>query len=190
MQNCTPSAHLVGYGMKWDNKITDIALSKKNVNQIFNSFTNFCSYFIIDDLYSSNWICKDTDAFVDCGMHFIYSDQKLYVPVCGVYEIYSQVLFQPKSDDLPSTAANVHHRVAINRSCDSSSDNTADFKSYAGMASKVTTTNLATVKMCEGGSVSVIIPAEDDSTCCPYGGKSSTYFSVQLVSEVSCDNIE
>ena len=122
-------------------------------------------------------------------MRFIYNDQKLYVPVCGVYKVYSQVLFE--SDDLSSTAAYVHHRVAINRNCSRSQNNRAEFKSYAGVVSKVTTTNLATVKMCAGGSVSVVIPVED-SACCPYGGKSSTYFSARLISEVSCDidNIE
>ena len=124
-------------------------------------------------------------------MRFIYNDQKLYVPVCGVYEIYSQVLFQIQSDAPPSTAANVHHKVVIYRNCDPSSDNTAEFRSYAGVASKVTTTNLAIVKMCAGGSVSVVIPVEDNAGC-PYGGKPSTYFSARLISEVSCDtdNIE
>ena len=119
-------------------------------------------------------------------MRFIYNDQKLYVPVCGVYEIYSQILFQ--SDAPPNTIANVLHKVEINRNCDSQ-DNTAEFRSYAGVASKVTTTNLATVKMCAGGSVSVVIPAEDNA-CCAHGGKKSTYFSARLISEVSCDSIE
>lgn len=134
-------------------------------------------------------MCNEEDAFVDCGMRFIYNDQKLYVPICGVYEIYSQVFFQ--SD--VSEAAIVHHKVVISRNCGHSQDNTAEFKSYAGLVpvspSKVTTTNLATVKMCAGGSVSVVIP-EEDNVCCPYGRKPSTYFSARLVSEVDCDSIE
>lgn len=160
---------------------------KKCENEVFSSFIKitFDSYFTAQ--YSTNWICKDEDAFVDCGMRFIYNDQKLYVPVCGVYEIYSQILFQ--SDAPPNTIANVLHKVEINRNCDDSQDNMAEFRSYAGVASKVTTTNLATVKMCAGGSVSVVIPAEDNA-CCAHGGKKSTYFSARLISEVSCDSIE
>ena len=138
--------------------------------------------------YNTSWICKKEDAFVDCGMNFTYNDQKLRVPVCGVYEIYSQVFFQSNDANTPAV---VLHNVEINRNCDLSADNTAEFKSYAGLVpisvSRATTTNLVTVKMCAGGSVSVVIP--QDSACCVHGGK-STYFSARLISEVDCDSIQ
>ena len=137
--------------------------------------------------YNTNWICKEKDSFVSCGMNFIYEDQKLYVPVCGIYKIYSQIEF--KNDSSNSTV--VHHKVEVNRNCTNSRDNTAEFDSYAGLVpiavSRATTVNLATVKMCAGGSVSVVIPS--DSACCAYGRKGSTYFSIQLTSQVDCDNI-
>ena len=123
-------------------------------------------------------------------MEFIYNKQKLYVPVCGVYEIYSQVLFQSNVADV---SAVVLHKVEIGRNCDHSSDNRAEFKSYAGLVpvsvSRTTSTNLATVKMCVGGSVSVVVPVEDN-TCCARGDKSNTYFSARLISEVDCDTIQ
>ena len=137
--------------------------------------------------YETKWICKETDTFVNCGMNFNYENQKLYVPVCGIYKIYSQILFQSDS----SNSAVVHHKVEVNRNCTNSEDNTAEFGSYAGLVpvpvSRATTVNLATVKMCAGGSVSVVIPS--DSACCASGDKKSTYFSAQLISQVDCDSI-
>ena len=133
-------------------------------------------------------MCKNSDAFVQGGMNFSHSEQKLSVPVCGIYEIWSQIQFQNDTN----TSSYVFHRVEIERNCGDDVDNSALFRSHAGLpahpvVSKASTTNLAIVKMCAGGTVSVVIPTL--SGCCGYGDKSSTYFSVQLTSEVSCDSI-
>ena len=188
MQSCIPSAHLASMGMEWENITTDNNAESKLITWISVPSLFFFFLLCIIGRYKTNWICKEEDSFVDCGMNFTYEDQKLRVPVCGVYEIYSQVFFQSNA---PNTAAVVLHTVEINRNCNPSIDNTAEFKSYAGLVpvsvSRATTTNLATVKMCTGGNVSVVIPQE--SACCAHGGK-STYFSVRLISKVDCNSIQ
>ena len=183
VQQCTPSAQLASSGMQWSgiNKMTE----SKNII-IPSLIMHLFLLHIVE--YNTSWICEEEDAFVHCGMNFTYNDQKLHVPICGIYEIYSQIFFRHESA--------VFHNVEVNRGCSHSTDNTAEFKSYAGLfpnlnpstATWATTTNLvATVKMCAGGTVSVVIP--QDSACCAWGKKSSTYFSARLISEVNCNSI-
>ena len=189
MQQCTPSAQLASTGMQWSG-INEMTESKNNIIIIPHYYIIFLLHNIVE--YNTNWICNEDDAFVDCGMNFTYNDQKLHVPVCGIYEIYSQILFRHES----TNSAVVYHNVEVSRGCSHSTDNTAEFKSYSGLVpildsstvTWATTTNLATVKMCAGGTVSVVIP--QDSACCAWGGKSSTYFSARLISEVNCTSIQ
>ena len=131
-------------------------------------------------------MCTHKDAFVYGGMSFNYTEQKLYVPSCGIYEIQSQILFQRDHN----SGALVHQSIQIKR--DNSTDDRAEFVSYAGLVtnldtSKTTTINLTTVKMCKGGSISVVVPSLNN--CCAYGDGKLTHFSAKLISKVDCENI-
>ena len=64
--------------------------------------------------------------------------------------------------------------------------------SYSSLVSTITSYGRASthiggvVKMCVDGTITVNIPKESNP-CCPYGRSQSTYLSVYMVAETSCD---
>ena len=133
-------------------------------------------------------------AFVDGGMYFNHGEKKLHVPICGYYSISSHVYFQ--SDNTASTRGTkyVRHEVIIEKNCNYSQESdTVILRSYSSLVASPTSYGRTSthigdvVKMCEKGSIQVIIPDDYSNGCCPYGRSQSTYLSAYMVSETSCD---
>ena len=132
-----------------------------------------------------------SDAYVDGGMFFNQKDKKLYVPTCGYYYISSHVLFQSDSS-LPSDSNYVRHEVSINRNCNYADDSLL-LRSYSSMlvtpenVGRTTTYIGDVVKMCESGTISVIVPNDRYNPCCAYGRSQTTYLSAFMVADTTCE---
>ena len=162
-----PAAHLKGRGQIWDLK---------------------------DGKYSPQWDCTDNVqlAFVTGGMRFEQSDNSLHVPVCGLYQVSSQITFK-NNDPQPH---NYVHTLKINRNCDASSNRPYSRSTYtmigpwpldeSNIEARSSTFASDIVKICTGGSIHVDIPTELNS-CCPRGDDSMTFLAAHLVQEVACD---
>ena len=143
--------------------------------------------------YQTSWVCANkSDAYVDGGMFFSQKDKKLYVPTCGYYYVSSHVFFQSDSSVSDSGSNYVRHQISIERNC-SYSDDWLLLRSYSSLSAtpeKVgrTTTYIGdVVKMCAGGTISVIIPNDRYNPCCAYGRSQTTYLSAFMVAETTCD---
>lgn len=86
----------------------------------------------------------------------------------------------------------VAHRLNIDRNCPGES-NHMTLESRSSLGAPNVTGSTATyvadiVKMCEGGKISVTIPADKPgaSPCCPYGVQTITFLSAHLVSQSDC----
>ena len=125
-------------------------------------------------------------------MYFNQKDHKLYVPTCGYYYISSNILFQSDSTYSNSDSKYVRHQIAIVRNC-SYSDDWLLLSSYSSLSATPETIGRTTayigdvVKMCTGGTISVIIPDDNNNPCCPNGQSQTTYLSAFMVAETSCD---
>ena len=145
--------------------------------------------------YQSSWVCANqSGAFVDGGMFFSHKTRKLTVPTCGYYQVSSHVFFQSERTDSPTESKYVRHEVIINKNCKYAHESdTVILRSYSSLVSTCTrygrtSTHIGdAVKMCEGGTIMVMIPSDSSNPCCPYGRSQSTYLSAYMVTETSCD---
>ena len=135
---------------------------------------------------------NESDAFVDGGMYFNQKDQKLYVPTCGYYYVSSSIFFQSDLSASGSSSNYVRHQIYVERNC-SYADDRVLLRSYSSLAAtqqnvgRTTTYIGSVVKMCGGGTISVIIPNDRYNPCCPYGRYQTTFLSAFMVAEATCD---
>ena len=137
---------------------------------------------------------SDSDAFVDGGMIYNQTDNKLYVPFCGYYHISSMMFFFVQGEDaMPEIRKPyVQHEVLVDRNCNFG-DGRVLLRAYASMlvnettyVGKASTYIGDTVKICSGGSIYVHIPEENLNPCCPNGQSQTTYLSSFLISRTNC----
>ena len=155
--------------------------------------------------YNTQWQCSEYEdinnnprhhpkvhAYVDGGMWFEQSDKSLYIPTCGYYYIYSQILFKVSK----AYPVSVYHQLIINRNCSlqQPDDHVYTVTGRASIPASPRNHTLATtytgdiVKLCGGGRVWVKIPAGADRVpCCPHGDLAGgSFFGAVLISETNC----
>ena len=132
-------------------------------------------------------------ALVDGGMLFLMKKEELTVPTCGYYQVSSHVFFQSERTDSTTASKHVRHEVIINKNCKYAHESdTVILRSYSSLVSSPTSYGCTSthigdvVKMCEDGTLTVNIPKKSNP-CCPYGRSQSTYLSVVMVTQTSCD---
>ena len=131
-------------------------------------------------------------AFLDGGMTFSHENQTLKFPKCGYYYISSQVLFLYSAIDNQNNnnKNNSHHVMEITPNCPPykmEKISRFSFSSLIGRQNVKTSTYISdVVKICEGGSVRVIVPTYRN-LCCASGDSHSTHISAFLISEFNCD---
>ena len=145
------------------------------------------------NLYQTAWECDHRYDMVAGGMNFSKDTQELIVPTCGFYYFSSQVMFQyPGRDQRNNNIQNnadksAQHRVEITPNCAFSG--TYIRSSYSNLAEKLyhrTSTYLSDIfKMCEGGTIKILIPI-DHNLCCAHGDFMDTFFSSFLIQKTSC----
>ena len=165
-------------------------VSKRNSFQIYSHQLTvlFLTHTHTDSLsqgYQTSWLCQGKyDAFVDGGMFFNQTEEKLQVPECGYYYIASKISFQVSEN----TTQFVKHEILVDRNC---SDPMTQFRlrSHAsvGAGKNIYASTFIgdTIKICAGGKISVFIPTRQ-TPCCPYGDSIATYLSVHLVQKTGC----
>lgn len=161
------AAHIVGIGRRWN-----IEGSGEETDSLSQG-------------YQTSWLCQGKyDAFVDGGMFFNQTEEKLQVPECGYYYIASKISFQVSEN----TTQFVKHEILVDRNC---SDPMTQFRlrSHAsvGAGKNIYASTFIgdTIKICAGGKISVFIPTRQ-TPCCPYGDSIATYLSVHLVQKTGC----
>lgn len=117
-------------------------------------------------------------------MVFNKTDQKLYIPTYGYYFISSQVYFQAHSHN--ESEYYVYHKIHIQTKCNNKKLILRSYSSFPATPGPVyrrctTTHTEGLVKMCRGGSISILIPSV--VPCCPIGKKQSTHLSVFMIAE-------
>lgn len=159
-----PAAHIRGQGYEWEpNKQRD--------------------------RYEPRWECNTSLAFVAGGMWFKQDSKSLYVPKCGWYSVSSEIAFQNNG---PNTSSH-SYVLRIDRNCGSSySRDRYSRQGYTvngpiqGKLESITSIHINDiVKICQGGSISVIIPVAKND-CCPRGYSETTSLTAHLVSESDC----
>lgn len=140
----------------------------------------------------TKWNCNNL-AFTKGGFNFSQEDQRLYFPTCGYYYISSQIFFQYSQSDNnnPDPSLSFSHGLVIRSNCDRYnfprylySHSSAAQRQYM----KTSTYVSDVAKMCEGGSIEVIIPTRDN-LCCAYGDSAKTHFSAFLVQDEDCSSL-
>lgn len=139
--------------------------------------------------YKTYWNCNSGNSFVRGGMSFNQDDQSLYFPTCGYYYISSQVLFQySTTDNRPNQNFSARHGIEIRPNC-GRHDPLHYLYSYSSLAQKEhvrTSTFIGDiVKICEGGSIRIVIP-DRSNLCCAQGESMMTHFSTYLMEETDC----
>ena len=157
--------------------------------------------------YQQRWTCSDLynqhhpgqqQAFVDGGVVFNQTDKSIYVPTCGYYHVYSQVLFRMSANPLTSSVT-IQHILKIRTNCSSPSDLTPiQLQAQASIASNQgenidggigTTYTSDIVFLCNGGRVWVEIPDGPNGVpCCPQGEDTGTFMGLVLISRVPCSH--
>lgn len=159
-----PAAHIRGQGYEWEP-------NKRR------------------DLYEPRWECNTSLAFVAGGMWFKQDSKSLHVPKCGWYSVSSEIAFQNNG---PNTSSH-SYVLRIDRNCGSSySRDRYSRQGYTvngpiqGKLESITSIHINDiVKICQGGSISVIIPFTKND-CCPRGYSETTSLTAHLVSESDC----
>ena len=140
-------------------------------------------------VYQPRWECNTSLAFVAGGMWFQQDSNSLHVPKCGWYYVSSEIAFQNNG---PNTTSH-SYGLRIDRNCGSHSAS----NSYArqgstvngpiqGKLESITSIHINdVVKICQGGSMSVIIPLATND-CCPRGYSETTSLTAHLISESDC----
>lgn len=155
--------------------------------------------------YQQRWQCNDVytlrrvkeQAFVDGGVWFNQTDKSIYVPKCGYYLIYSQVLFV--LDQSPSAGITVFHNLKIRHNCTWESDSgpiQLQAKASIGpfgpdntIGGLATTFTSDVVHMCAGGNVWIEIPDGGNGVpCCPRGEESATFLGLVLIADTPCSS--
>ena len=137
-------------------------------------------------------------AFVDGGVWFNQTDKSIYVPKCGYYLIYSQVLFVVDAEAMPE-AITVFHNLKIKHNCTWESDSgPIQLQAKASVAAfdqndpdgGVTTTYTSdVVHMCGGGNVWIEIPdGANGVPCCPKGDETNTFLGLVLIADTPCSS--
>ena len=158
--------------------------------------------------YQQRWICNDVytndpnhhhyqlqeQAFVDGGVWFNQTDKSLYVPKCGYYMVYSQVLFVMHDRSL-SEGVTVFHNLKIKHNCLWESDTgPIQIQAKASVAPSpdggvATTYTADVVHLCGGGSVWIEIPdGANGVPCCPRGDDSGTFLGLVLLADTPCSS--
>lgn len=146
--------------------------------------------------YQQRWQCceytltpsHNAHAFVDGGMIFNQTDKSLRVPVCGYYQISTQIYYQIDGTTITNASRSVYHLLKFERNCPSWPDtNPVTVIGKSSVSHDDTTTSTSDVmRLCAGGKVWVEIPDYDNLTCCPIGDEQGTFISAYLISETSC----
>jgi len=157
--------------------------------------------------YQQRWICNDVydgnhpgreQAFVDGGVWFNQTDKSIYVPTCGYYHVYSQILFV--LSERPQTnpeSVTVYHNLKIKTNCSTARDTgpiQLQAKASVTLSENhdggITTTYTSdVVYLCEGGHVWIEIPdGENGVPCCPRGEESGTFMGLALVASAPCSS--
>ena len=148
-------------------------------------------------MYNSRRRARE-QAFVDGGVWFNQTDKSIYVPRCGYYLVYSQVLFMMDNASM-SEGTTVFHNLKIKHNCTWESDSGpiqlqakasvapyGEHNPYGGVA---TTHTSDVVHMCGGGSVWIEIPdGANGVLCCPRGDESSTFLGLVLIADTPCSS--
>ena len=158
--------------------------------------------------YQQRWKCNDVyvdsrhqvqeQAFVDGGVWFNQTDKSIYVPTCGYYMIYSQVLFVIHGQSLTHSAT-VFHNLNIKHNCTWESDTgPIQLQAKASIApygteneggGVATTYTADVVHLCAGGSVWVEIPdGANGVPCCPRGEDKGTFLGLILLANTPCSS--
>ena len=156
--------------------------------------------------YQQRWLCNDVyvndrhqmqeQAFVDGGVWFNQTDKSIYVPMCGYYMIYSQILFM--MDHTLTESVTVYHNLKIEHNCSWESDTgPIQLQAKASIApyddhrnGGVSTTYTAdVVHLCAGGRVWIEIPDGPNGVpCCPRGEESGTFMGLILIANTPCSS--
>ena len=152
--------------------------------------------------YQQRWKCNDVymesrhqvqeQAFVDGGVWFNQTDKSIYVPKCGYYLIYSQVLFVMEHH---TESVTVFHNLKIKHNCTWESDTgPIQLQAKAAVApyttenpdGGITTTYTANVvHLCGGGNVWIEVPDGDNGVpCCPEA--SGIFLGLVLLADTPC----
>lgn len=157
--------------------------------------------------YQQRWQCNDVyvsrhqvqeQAFVDGGVWFNQTDKSIYVPKCGYYMIYSQVLFVMHERSLTDSVT-VFHNLKIKHNCTWESDEgPIQLQAKASIAPYdddnhdggiATTYTADVVHLCGGGSVWIEIPdGANGVPCCPRGEDSGTFLGLVLLANTPCSS--
>ncbi len=126
-------------------------------------------------------------------MRYQPEDKSLYVPKCGWYSLFSQILFQ--SDD-NTHLQNYLHTLKVDRNCEGYDQNDYSLSGYTTIGPVESTngqdpmyvrsSNIVgdIVKICENGRIWIEIP--EGNPCCPHGDETVTSLSAYLVAEADC----
>lgn len=122
-------------------------------------------------------------------MRFDQDDRSLYFPTCGHYYISSQILFQYSlNNNQPNQNYSAQHGIEIKPNC-GRYDYPRYLYSYSSLEQKEhvrTSTYIGDIaKICEGGSIKIVIPTQDN-VCCAQGESMMTHFSTFLIEETDC----
>lgn len=147
--------------------------------------------------YQQRWKCKEFressrhgPAFVDGGMIYNQTDKSLYVPTCGYYHIFSQILFNIEASDDAVDHTTVFHLIKFRRNCGDwpdSSDVSVLGKASVHENDMTTTYTGDVIKLCAGGRVWVEIPSGLNGVrCCPTGDEHATFLGAVLIAKTTC----
>lgn len=147
--------------------------------------------------YQQRWQCceytltpsHNAHAFVDGGMIFNQTDKSLRVPVCGYYQISTQIYYQIDPATLTNKSRSVYHLLKFERNCPSWPDNNPVTVIGKSSVSRDDTTTFTSdvMRLCAGGKVWVEIPDLPNGVpCCPIGDEQGTFISAVLISETNC----
>ena len=148
-------------------------------------------------MYVDNPRHVQEQAFVDGGVWFNQTDKSIYVPRCGYYLIFSQVLFV--MDGQNSRGNTVFHNLKIRHNCSWESDSgpiqlqakasVAPFGPENPDGGVATTFTSNVVHMCGGGNVWIEIPdGANGVPCCPRGDNSGTFLGLVLIADTPCSS--
>ncbi len=123
-------------------------------------------------------------------MNFTIEDQRLHMPTCGYYYISSKILFiYSRNDEQPEEIESASHGIEVIPNCGPGSYPyhiyTYSTLDRSREYSRTSTTIGEVAKICEGGSIRVVIPT-DSTLCCAYGDSIYTHFSAHLINETPC----
>ena len=121
---------------------------------------------------------------MDGGTYFNQTDKSIYVPRCGNYYIYSQILFGTDEITAVGTSSTIHYTLRFKRNCRGESSGAIQAVGTVTGGNSVTIHTGYVVTLCRGGRVYVEIPHRNP--CCPVGDELNTFIGVMFVSDAQC----